>query len=223
MSKEKGLVYIMDMESSLSDALVRRIIDMDQYCVYRKWDMPIDTEAEVTAFAPTLKAIILSGSAKNVNSTRYTPPNIPPEFLKLGVPILAICYGLQHLCKLRGVNIVRCWDEQDPNKRTKAVRKKDQGEQGSTMMALTGAGHESILFRGLGNAFPVWMKHSWMAETLPEGWTLTASTQKCPIAAMEMGNIFAVQFHPEPYNSLFGRVILHNFLSYACGVSTPYF
>ncbi len=222
MSK-KGLIYIMDMESSLSEALVRRIIDMDQYCVFRKWDMPINAEAETAAYGDTLKAIILSGSAKNVNSNKYTPPSIPPQFLALGVPILSICYGLQYLSKLRGVKIVRCWDEQDPDKRTKAVRKKDIGEQGPTVIKLTEAGQQSVLFRGLGNAFPVWMKHNWMAEQLPDGWTLTASTDRCPIAAMEFGNMFAVQFHPEPYNSLFGRIILHNFLTFACGVKTPYF
>ncbi len=219
----KGLVYIMDLESSLSDALARRIMDMDQYCVFRKWDMAIDAEAETAAYADSLKAIILSGSAKNVNSTRYIPPSIPPQFLELGVPILAICYGLQYLCKLRGVKIVRCWDEQDPGKRTKAAKKKDKGEQGPTALRLTEAGKQSVLFRGLGDVFPVWMKHHYQAEALPEGWTLTASTSKCPIAAMELGNMFALQFHPEPYNSLFGRIILHNFLTYACEVRTPYF
>jgi len=220
----KGLIYIMDMESSLSEALVRRVIDMDQYCVFRKWDMPINPEAETAAYKDSLKAIILSGSAKNVNSTKHTPPNIPPQFLEMGVPILSICYGLQYLAKLRGVKIVRCWDENDPAKRTtKAARKKDKGEQGPTPLFLTEAGRQSILFRGLGASFPVWMKHNWQAEHLPEGWTLTASTEKCPIAAMEYNNMFAVQFHPEPYNSLFGRIIMHNFLSYACGVDTPYF
>ena len=219
----KGLVYIMDMESTLSEALVRRVIDMDQYCVFRKWDMPINADAEAAAYANSLKAIILSGSAKNINSTRYVPPTIPSQFLDLGVPILAICYGLQYVCKLRGVKIVRCWDEQDPTKRTKARRKKDRGEQGPTALHLTEAGQQSILFRGLGTSFPVWMKHHYQAEALPEGWTLTASTDKCPVAAMEMGNMFALQFHPEPYNSLFGRIILHNFLTYACQVTTPYF
>lgn len=219
----KGLVYIMDMESSLSEALVRRIIDMNQYCVFRKWDMPINAEHETAAYAGSLKAIILSGSAKSINSTHYVPPSIPPQFLELGVPILAICYGLQYICKLRGVKIVRCWDEQDPAKRTKKVQKKDKGEQGPTLLSLTEAGRQSVLFRGLDTNFPVWMKHNWMGENLPEGWTLTASTDKCPVAAMEFGNMFAVQFHPEPSNSLFGRIIMHNFLTYACGVETPYF
>lgn len=219
----KGFVYIMDMESTLSEALVRRVIDMGQYCVFRKWDMPINPEAEVAAYADSLRAVILSGSAKNVNGKKYTPPNIPRQFLEMGVPILSICYGMQYLCKLRGVEIVRCWDEQDPTKRTKNARKKDKGEQGPTPLLLTEAGHQSVLFRGLGATFPVWMRHNWMAERVPEGWTLTASTEKCGVAAIEYENMFAVQFHPEPYNSLFGRIILHNFLTHACEVDTPYF
>ena len=222
-SESKGLIYIMDMESSLADSLIRRIIDMGQYCVFRKWDMPLNAEAEVEAYGELLRGIILSGSAKNVNSTRYTPPNIPPQFLNLDVPILAICYGLQYISHLRGVKIVHCWDELDPAKRTKAAKKKDNGEQGLTNLYLTPAGQQSVLFKGLGDTFPVWMKHKYQAEALPDGWTLTASTQRCPIAAMEFGKMFAVQFHPEPYNSLFGRIILHNFLNYACEVKTPYF
>lgn len=216
----KGIIYVMDMESSLSEALVRRVIDMDQYVVFRKWDMPIDSAAEIAAYSKSLKGIILSGSAKNINGSKYTPPNIPVEFLELGVPVLGICYGLQYICSLRGVNVVRCWKEPDPKKRD---AKKDEGEQGTTPLCLTQAGRDSVLFRGLGNCFPVWMKHKYMAEHLPEGWTLTASTPNCPVAAMEFGNVFAVQFHPEPWNSLFGRIVLHNFLTYSCGVTTPYF
>ncbi len=219
MDTERGLIYIMDMESSLSEALVRRIIDMEQYCIFRKWDMDIDPAHEVAAYSKALKGIILSGSAKNINSEKHTPPNIPLGLLETGVPILAICYGLQYLAHLRGVKVIRCYDEQDPKKR----KKKDPGEQGPTQLFVTEAGKQSILFRGLGDTFPIWMKHKYMIEHLPEGWTLTSATPRCPIASMEFGNIFALQFHPEPYNSLFGRIILHNFLTYACGVTTPYF
>ncbi len=218
---EKGLIYIIDMESTLSEALVRRIIDMGQYVVYRKWNMKIDAVAEVEAYKESVRGLIISGSARNVNSKKKPPPSIPPALFQLPVPILSICYGMQYLAHLQGIKIVRCWDEQDPAKQTKENAKKDKGEQGPTMLHLTE--NSSILFQGLGQSFPVWMKHNWMLENIPEGWTHTARTDKCPVAAAEVGNIFALQFHPEPHTSLFGRIILHNFLTYACKVDTAYF
>jgi GMP synthase (glutamine-hydrolysing) len=219
----KGLIYIMDMESSLSDALARRMIDMDQHMIYRKWSMNVDTAAEIEAYREHIRGIIISGSAKNINSKKVTPPSVPAAFFQLGVPVLGICYGMQLLGHIFKQKIVRCWDEPDLAKRTKEARKKDKGEQGPTMLNLTDAGKASPLFDGLGGAFPVWMKHHWMVEEVPPQWTLTASTEKCPVAAMEVGNLYAVQFHPEPFNSLFGRVILHNFMEKICRVETPYF
>jgi len=219
--KKEGLIYIMDMESSLAPSVARRIVDMGQYFVYRRWDMPIDVAAEVNTYKDVLRGVILSGSSKNVNSTKHTPPNVAPALFEAGVPILGICYGLQFMANAVGTKIVRCWDEQDPAKQIKANAKKDKGEQGPTIFHRTN--EESLLFRGLGNSFPVWMKHSWMAEELPEGWTLTGSTARCPIAAMERGHFFALQFHPEPQHSLFGRIVLDNWLTLACGLDTPYF
>jgi GMP synthase (glutamine-hydrolysing) len=222
MSKsESGIVYIMDMESGLSDALMRRIHDMNQYSVFRRWDMDVDPRAEVEAYQKELKAIIISGSAKNVNSKKRIPPNVPAEILQVGVPILGICYGMQWIAKLNGVPVIRCWDEPDPNKRTKNRAKKDKGEQGAVWLQRTE--EDSPLFQGLGSTFPVWMKHNWMLGDIPEGWKHLARTDKCPIAAIEKDNVFALQFHPEPYNSLFGKVVLNNFLTRICGLETPYF
>ena len=217
----KALVYVMDMESSLSDALVRRVIDMGQYVIFRKWDMEVDPVAEVQAYSRELKAIIISGSARNINSKKKEPPKIPPELFQANVPILSICYGMQYLAYINGTKIIRCWDEPDAKKHSKAVAKKDKGEQGAVQFQRTN--EDSVLFRGLGQSFPVWMKHNWMLEDIPLGWRHLGGTNKCPIGAIECGNIFSIQFHPEPYNSLFGRIILHNFLSYACGMETPYF
>jgi len=218
---EKGLVYVIDMGSSLSEALVRRVIDMGQYIVFRKWDMKVDPRAEMEAYKDTLRAVIISGSARNINSKKKVPPSLPPEIFQTQVPILAICYGMQYLAHLQGVPIVRCWNEQDPAKRTPKAMKVDVGEFGPTLFKRTV--EDSVLFKGLGQAFPVWMKHNWMLESLPQGWRHTGGTDRCPVAAMEQANIFALQFHPEPAASLFGRTILHNFLTYACGLSTPYF
>jgi GMP synthase (glutamine-hydrolysing) len=221
MSKE-GIIYIMDMESSLSDALARRVLDMSQHMIYRKWSTSIDPGKEMAAYQEHIRGIIISGSMKNINGQKITPPRVPPIFFNIGVPILGICYGHQLLGQLTGQKVVRCWDEVDEAKRTAAARKKDKGEQGPTELTLTEEGRASDLFKGLGDSFPVWMKHNWMVETLPPGWKLTASTEKCNIAAMEIGNLYSVQFHPEPFNSLFGKIVLHNFMENICGVETPY-
>ncbi len=217
-----GMLYIMDMESSLADALARRAIEMDQHMIYRKWDMEVNPEQEIAAYRNHIKGIIISGSSKNINSKKIQPPKVPPIFFRLGIPVLCICYGHQLLGHLAGQNIVRCWDEMEEGKRTAEAKKKDKGEQGPTMLTLTDAGKNSALFEGLGGSFPVWMKHNWMVETLPPNWNLTASTEKCGIAAMEVGHIFSVQFHPEPFHSLFGKIVLHNFIRNICGLDTPF-
>jgi GMP synthase (glutamine-hydrolysing) len=217
---KKKLIYIMDMESSLSDALVRRVIDMGQYIHFRKWDMKVDAAAELAAYKDEIGGLIISGSAKNINSQKHASPMIPPELFQAEVPILAICYGMQYLAHIQGVPIVRCWNEQDLAKRTDKSAKKDEGEQGVTFFRQY---DKSKLFLGLGEKFPVWMKHNWMLQEVPPGWKHTGGTARCPVAAMEFGNTYAVQFHPEPSSSLFGRAILHNFFTHICGLDTPYF
>jgi len=218
---KQGLFYVLDMESSLAESLAHRIVEMKQYQVFRRWDMNVDPEKELENYKDVLKGIIISGSGRNINSAKEAPPDVPAAVFAAGVPILAICYGLQYLAHAQGVPVVRCWDEPDLEKRTPKAAKNDKGEQGPVLFHRTDA--DSPLFHGLGRSFPVWMKHNWQVETAPPGWQLTGYTEKCPVAAFETGNIFALQFHPELGNSLCGKMILHNFFSLICKVQTPYF
>lgn len=220
MAKKGGLFYIIDMESSLSSSLSRRVTDMEQYQVFRRWDMQVDPVKEMEAYKDVLKGIVISGSGRNINSSKGAP-QVPAEIFHANVPILAICYGLQYIAHLQGVPIVRCWHEQDPAKRTKKTAKEDIGEQGPTMFYRTA--EDSPLFHGLGNAFPVWMRHNWMAERVPDKWKKTGFTDRCPVGSFELGSIFALQFHPEMFNSLYGKIILNNFFTRVCGVETPFF
>ncbi len=222
--KEKGLIYVIDMGSTLSDSCARRVVDMNQYFVYRPWNANIDCAAEMNAYKDVLRGIIITGSQLNINSKKAkSKPVIPPEMFQTGVPILGICYGMQYLAHLQGIPIVRCWDESDPSKRTKAKSKKDTGEQGVKTFQQSPEAGLSPLLHGLGNKFEVWMKHNWQVQSLPPGWTLLGRTEKCPIAAMECGNLYATQFHPEPFHSLSGRTIIHNFVSRICKLDTSYF
>ncbi len=215
------MFLVLDMESGLAESLANRVLTMDQQFIFRKWDAQVDVAAEITAYQEVLKGIIISGSAKNVNSKKYVPPFVPPELFQVGVPILGICYGMQLIAKLLGQEIVRCWG--DPEKKCK---KKDKGEQGVVTTYLTDAGLVGAgadLFRGVGDTFEIWMKHAWMVQDIPEGWAITARTARCPVAGLSRGNVHLVQFHPEPYYSLAGKMIMHNFFTRVCGVETPYF
>lgn len=221
MSKRDGLIYVVDMESSLGTSITRRVLDMVPYVHFHRWDMEVDYGRYFESVKQVLRGIVITGSSKNINSNKHVAPFLPPEIFQTGVPILAICYGLQYLCHVQDVPITRCWDEADPEKRTNGKAKKDKGEQGPVLFYRTDA--HSELFWGLGPVFPVWMKHHFMAESLPPGWTLTGSTEKCPVAAIETGHIYGLQFHPEPYHSLFGKLILNNFFTRICGMNSPYF
>ena len=64
------------------------------------------------------------------------------------------------------------------------------------------------------------MSHRDAVSEVPEGFTVTASTDVCPVAAMECveRKIFTTQFHPEVKHSEYGQQLLSNFLFEICGL-----
>ena len=66
----------------------------------------------------------------------------------------------------------------------------------------------------------VWMSHRDAVSEVPEGFTVTSSTDVCPVAAMECveRKIFTTQFHPEVKHSEYGQQLLSNFLFEICGL-----
>jgi GMP synthase (glutamine-hydrolysing) len=65
----------------------------------------------------------------------------------------------------------------------------------------------------------VWMSHGDKVTGLPSGFTLMASTDACPIAAMadEQRRFYGVQFHPEVTHTPQGARILQRFALDICG------
>jgi GMP synthase (glutamine-hydrolysing) len=64
---------------------------------------------------------------------------------------------------------------------------------------------------------PVWMSHGDSVETLPPGFSILASTESNPVAAI--GNtqgIVGLQFHPEVTHTPHGKDMLYNFLFRIC-------
>ena len=61
--------------------------------------------------------------------------------------------------------------------------------------------------------------HTDYIQKLPEGFSITAHSAGCPVAAMEYPEkkFYGVQFHPEVNHTVNGQQMLHNFLYQVCG------
>lgn len=76
----------------------------------------------------------------------------------------------------------------------------------------------SSLFSGISQQSVTWMSHTDYIAKIPEGFTVTAKTAVCPVAAMECPSkkLYAVQFHPEVNHTEYGKAILKHFVNDIC-------
>ncbi|MBP3894178.1 MAG: glutamine-hydrolyzing GMP synthase, partial [Atopobiaceae bacterium] len=128
-------------------------------------------------------------------------PDMDAAVLDMGVPVLGFCYGQQIMAvKLGGT-----------------VGHIDKGEYGPAQLGRAG---ESRLLAGTPAVQTVWMSHRDAVKSVPEGFSIVASTDVCPVAAMECAerNLYATQFHPEVRHTENGRSMLENFLFGICGL-----
>src|SRR5690606_9811207 len=149
---------------------------------------------------------ILSGGPES--TTVAGAPRAPQEVFDAGLPILGICYGMQTLAaQLRGT--------------TEAA---DAREFGHAEVALVA--HDALL-GGLSDhggtpRLNVLMSHGDHVATAPPGVTVTAKTDRIPVAAManEDKHWYGVQFHPEVTHTLQGQTLLRRFVTDICGCQT---
>src|SRR5580658_5141307 len=88
-------ILILDFGSQVTQLIARRVRETGVYSEIRPYTMSADA---IRAFAPN--GIILSGGPASVTQT--TTPRAPEIVFTLGVPILAICYGMQTMCAQLG-------------------------------------------------------------------------------------------------------------------------
>ena len=201
-------VLIVDFGGQYSQLIVRRVRDAGVYSEMVPW-----TEAPARILSNRPDAVILSGGPKST-----LEPGAPTLDLSLleGVPTLGICYGMQ----LMAYNL---------GGRVESVTHKEYGSRMLTVCSGTAlqaalqkdtAGAVAVweqeggaLLSGLASR-QVWMSHGDQVLDVPPGFDVTASTDTCPIAAMEnvSANQFGVQFHPEVTHTVDGRTILRRFL-----------
>ncbi|MBI3240915.1 MAG: glutamine-hydrolyzing GMP synthase [Chloroflexi bacterium] len=181
-------IVILDFGSQYSQLIARRVREARVYCELFPWNAPAE---KVLALQP--KAFILSGGPNSV----YEPgaPTLPAYVLDSGLPVLGICYGMQLMARALGGHVA-------PG---------SQREYGRTNIQTSS---DSTLFYGIRNTHYVWMSHGDKVDQLPPGFTVTATSPNCPIAALEDSTrrLFALQFHPEVNHTQHGREILQAFI-----------
>lgn len=192
---EKELVIIVDFGGQYAQLIARRVRESRVYCEIVPYDEALERIKKANP-----KGIIFSGGPNSVYDERA--PKIDKEIFELDIPILGICYGDQLIAESLGGKVDRA-----------EVR-----EYGNTLINFD---LSSMLFKGLQEKAICWMSHTDQIVKLPEGFRVTASSENCPIAAMEdeKRKIFGLQFHPEVHHTQFGREIINNFLFNICNLS----
>ena len=190
-------VIVLDFSAQYGQLIARRIRDLGVYSEI----VPCDEDAaKIAALKPS--AIILSGGPASVYAD--DAPKIDPGVLELGVPILGFCYGHQTIAVELGGTVGHT----------------EKGEYGAAGLHVAGG----ALFEDTPAEQTVWMSHRDAVTEVPAGFTVTASTDICPVAAMECAerNIYTTQFHPEVKHSEFGNKMLSNFLFNIAGLKADW-
>lgn len=188
-------VAVFDFGAQYGQLIARRVRDLHVYSEIVPCDISAD---ELREMAPS--AIILSGGPASVYAD--DAPDMDAAVFELGIPILGFCYGQQIMAvKLGG-----------------RVGHTEKGEYGPA--TLVRKGEARILDGTPEGGQTVWMSHRDAVSQVPEGFSVTASTETCPIAAMECPecNFYATQFHPEVRHTEHGQDMLRNFLFGVCGL-----
>jgi GMP synthase (glutamine-hydrolysing) len=194
-------ILILDFGSQLTQLIARRVRAAAVYCEIHPCDMPADA---IRAFAP--KGIILSGSHQS--AYEETTDRAPDIVFELGVPVLGICYGMQTMAQQLGGRVALGQKREFGFAR---VRARGHTRLLDGLQDAAGPNGEGLL--------DVWMSHGDKVEQLPPGFTLMASTDSCPVAAMadEARRLYAVQFHVEVTHTPQGQAILTRFVRDICG------
>jgi GMP synthase (glutamine-hydrolysing) len=191
-------ILILDFGSQVTQLIARRVRENGVYCEIQPYTV---TDEKIRAFAP--RGIILSGGPASV--TVATTPRAPDIVFSLGVPVLAICYGMQTTCAQLGGRVTLS----------------DHQEFGRAFIEIIG---ECRLFEALwptGAREQVWMSHGDKVDALPPGFRAVASSDGAPFAAIadDERRIYGVLFHPEVVHTPQGGKLLRNFTHHVCRCS----
>lgn len=189
---KKESILVLDFGGQYTQLIARRIRELN---VYSEIVPHTITAQEIRDH--NAKGIILSGGPASVYESGSFHSD--PSLLKMELPVLGICYGMQLITHQLGGKVAG------------AERK----EYGPAKIEVK----DDPLFRGLDPQQSVWMSHGDRILESPAGFQSIATTTNSPIAAFrdEQGTLYGIQFHPEVIHTEHGKEILRNFVFEICG------
>lgn len=194
-------VCILDFGSQTTQLIARRARELGVYAEV----FPFNTDLEkIKQFNPN--AFVLSGGPASIS--QENAPKLDPEILKLGLPILGICYGFQSIVNALGGQ----------------VHTVEEKEFGPRIATRTKSENSQMLLKEVPETQTVWMSHGDQIDDLPPGFETILASDTCPhVAALDAAKgIVGVQFHPEVAHTEFGKAILANFFFEVAGLNADW-
>jgi GMP synthase (glutamine-hydrolysing) len=192
-STRHGIV-VLDFGGQYTQLIARRIREQQVFSAILPCTATLD---EIRALEPV--GLVLSGGPSSVYDANA--PACDPTVLRLGLPVLGICYGMQWMTQTLGGKVERA----------------DRREYGPAEL---GVETDSKLFDGLSGRIKVWESHGDHVVGLPAGFRVTGRTENA-VAAVENSHnkLYGVEFHPEVNHTERGTEVMKNFVFAICGAT----
>lgn len=186
-------ILVFDFGGQTAHLICRRVREMGVYSQL----VPHSISLSSLRQNHRLRGLIFSGGPASTYDSGA--PDIDPNILGSGYPMLGICYGMQILARMLKGKVKRQLRKEFGGQRLRILKR-------------------SSLFSKLPEKTRVWMSHGDVVEKLPAGFETIGETTNTSIAAMQ--NLptlqFGVQFHPEVGHTSRGKEILKNFVFGIC-------
>jgi len=198
LSNNLSKILIIDFGSQFTQLIARRIREFGVFSeiISHKKIKTSQVNKE------NISGIILSGGPLNVYENDKF--KFDKKILKLGIPVLGICFGHQILSKELGGR----------------VKQSKHREFGLATINKVRNSKLTKNFFNKNNTNDVWMSHADQVSKMPKNFKVIGSSKNSKLTIIEnvKDNFYGVQFHPEVTHTNKGKILLHNFVFLICKI-----
>ena len=190
-------ILIVDFGSQFTQLIARKIRELGVYCEI----ISHNKLNKIKNFEKNIKGLVFSGGPLNVYENKKVKFN--HKLLKLGVPVLGICFGHQIISKELGGRVKSSKYREFGLAEVQEIKKSK----------LT----KNFFSKGKNN---VWMSHADQVIKLPKNFQAIAKSENSKLCIIENleKKMYGIQFHPEVSHTNKGNQILKNFVFSICKI-----